>query len=88
VPFCLLNVQFWYCPQSLSFTQVSLAVWQWYVPPHQPSWLNEQKLPGPQSESTRQSLPAKQVFADSLEAELRQSQGVLAGQSASLKHVS
>ena len=87
-PVCLLKLQ----PtptQSLLFTQVSLAVWQWYVKPHHwPYWLGEQKLPGPQSESTRQSLSLKQRFGAELDAESRQSQGVFAGQSASLRHSS
>ena len=87
-PVCLLKLQ----PtptQLLSSRQVSLAVWQWYVKPHHwPYWLGEQKLPGPQSESTRQSLPVKQELASELAVEARQSQGVFAGQSASLKHVS
>ena len=87
-PVCLLKLQV--APtQSLSSTQVSLAVWQWYVKPHHWSyWLGEQKLPGPQSESTRQSLPVRQEFGSEPDAELRQMQGVFAGQSESLKHVS
>jgi hypothetical protein len=73
--------------QSLSSMQVSLEVWQRYgALTH--AGLGEQKLPGPQSESTRQSLPAKQEFGAELEAESRHSQGIFAGQSASLKHSS
>ena len=52
------------------------------------SALGEQKPPGPQSESVRQSLGVRHVLVAALESESRQEHGAVPGQSESAAHSS
>ena len=69
-------------PES-AVQNTSLAHWHGL-----PTKLGEQKLPAPQSASTRQLLSVAQVLGDGSELDERQAQGVPAAQSESLEQAS